>query len=101
MGGLKYNVAVRHPETLEAVVLKAGEEVPEWASGLISDEDLVSDGSAEEAPAGQGGPEKPAGNASTDEWAAYARAQGATDTDLAGDDGKPLGRDEIRAKYGD
>lgn len=43
---------------------------------------------------------EPAGNASTEDWAAYARTQGATDADLVDADGEPLGRDELRAKYG-
>ncbi|MFJ2619695.1 hypothetical protein [Glutamicibacter sp. NPDC087344] len=38
------------------------------------------------------GDEPPAGNASTDEWKAWAVAQGKTDEELAG-----LGRGEIRA----
>lgn len=45
-------------------------------------------------------PEEPAGNASTEVWAEFAKSKGATDADLVDDDGKPLGRDEIRAKYG-
>lgn len=39
--------------------------------------------------------EAPAGNASQETWATYARTQGATDADLDG-----LGRDELREKYG-
>jgi hypothetical protein len=45
-------------------------------------------------------PEEPAGNASTEAWAEFAKTKGATDADLVDSDGKPLGRDEIRAKYG-
>lgn len=41
----------------------------------------------------------PAGNASRDDWAAYARSVGATEDDLTGDDGQPLGRDAIRDTY--
>lgn len=44
-------------------------------------------------------PEEPAGNASTEVWVEFAKAKGATDADLVDDEGKPLGRDEIRAKY--
>lgn len=43
---------------------------------------------------------EPAGNASTEEWAAYAKTKGATDADLVASDGNPLGRDELRAAYG-
>ncbi|GAB2762048.1 hypothetical protein [Nocardioides pakistanensis] len=49
------------------------------------------------APSGDG---QPAGNASRDDWAAYAVSKGATDADLVDDKGEPLGRDEIKAKYG-
>lgn len=42
---------------------------------------------------------QPSGNASRDEWEAYARAHGATDEDLLGDDGEPLGRNELRDKF--
>lgn len=38
--------------------------------------------------------EKPAGNASGEAWAEYAKAQGKTDAELDG-----LGRDEIRALF--
>jgi hypothetical protein len=41
----------------------------------------------------------PAGNASRDDWVAYAKAQGATDADLVDADGNDLGRDELREKY--
>lgn len=44
--------------------------------------------------------EEPAGNASRDEWADYARSQGATDEDLVDEDSKDLGRDALREKYG-
>lgn len=45
--------------------------------------------------------DEPAGNASTEEWATYAReVKGATDEDLVDADGKPLGRDALRDKFG-
>jgi hypothetical protein len=43
---------------------------------------------------------EPAGNASRDDWVAFARLMGATDEDLVDDDGKDLGRDQLREKYG-
>lgn len=49
-----------------------------------------SDGVADDQPAGP-----PRGNASLEEWAAYAKSQGATDEDLAGQS-----RDQIREQYG-
>lgn len=42
---------------------------------------------------------EPSGNASTEEWANYARTKGASDADLLDDEGKPLGRDALRDKY--
>lgn len=44
--------------------------------------------------------EVPAGNAKREEWAAYALAHGASEDDLIDEDGKELGRDELRDKYG-
>jgi hypothetical protein len=61
--------------------------------------------SADDMPAGPPlipddlGTAEPAGNASREEWAAYARSKGATDEDLLDADGKPLGRDALRDKY--
>lgn len=44
---------------------------------------------------------EPAGNASRDDWAAYATTvKGAKPEDLLDGDGKDLGRDELREKYG-
>lgn len=47
-----------------------------------------------EAPVVGGDVPKPAGNAGLDEWAAYARSQGATDADLDG-----LSRNDVRDLY--
>lgn len=44
-------------------------------------------------------PAEPAGNASTEEWEAYARTRGAADEDLVDGDGKALGRDALRDKF--
>ncbi len=68
---MKYSVAVRHPETLEAVVLKAGEPVPEWASGLVQADDLDSPTEQPEEPDGA-----PSRSAKKDDWLAYAAQQG-------------------------
>lgn len=44
---------------------------------------------------------EPAGNASRDAWAEYAmKVKGAKPEDLLDTDGKDLGRDELRDKYG-
>jgi hypothetical protein len=45
-------------------------------------------------------PDEPAGNASREEWAVYARDfKGATDADLVDADGKELSRNELRDRY--
>ena len=44
---------------------------------------------------------EPAGNAGRDAWVAYAtKVKGAKDEDLLDADGKELGRDELRTKFG-
>jgi hypothetical protein len=44
---------------------------------------------------------EPAANASRARWEAFARTvKGAEDADLVGEDGKPLKRDELVAKFG-
>lgn len=58
-----------------------------------------SSSSSSSTPAARQPGEEPKGNASTEEWAAYAREKGATDDDLIVD-GKELTRDELKAKYG-
>lgn len=58
-GTLKHTLVVRHPETLVATPLRAGEPVPEWADGLVSSDDL--DGAGEKpAPSRGRGKAKPA-----------------------------------------
>lgn len=47
---------------------------------------------------GQG--EEPKGNASTEEWADFAKSKGATDADLVDEKGEPLKRDALKEKYG-
>jgi hypothetical protein len=44
--------------------------------------------------------EQPPGNAKRAEWAKYALKHGASKDDLLDEDGKALGRDELRAKFG-
>lgn len=51
-------------------------------------------------PAARAAGEEPKGNASTDEWIAFAREKGATDADLLDDDGNALGQKALREKYG-
>ena len=51
MPTLTDTTVVRHPDTLAPVVLTAGAEVPEWASGLVGDHLIAS---AEDVPAEAG-----------------------------------------------
>lgn len=44
--------------------------------------------------------EEPKGNASRDEWEAYAKSKGAAEEDLVDDKGEPLTRDALKEKYG-
>lgn len=71
----------------------------EWERYLEDSGRSASEGTEvpEEPPAG---PEQPAGNASADEWEAYARKLGASDADLLDEDGEPLGRNALRDKFG-
>lgn len=62
-------------------------------SGMVVEVESVE----EEPPAG---PVPPGGNASRDEWAAFARAKGATEEDLTDEDGNDLSRDELRTLFG-
>lgn len=94
-GVLRYTLVVRHPETSAPVALLEGQPVPDWASDLVHADDL--DGADPVAGGGQGAPIAPAGNASRDEWAAYAASEGAPEGETA--DGG-LTRDDLRAKYG-
>lgn len=44
--------------------------------------------------------EEPAGNATREDWANFAKSKGAADADLLDKDGKEIGRDALRDKYG-
>jgi hypothetical protein len=87
MAKLNSNTVVTHPETGAPAVLLSGEDVPDWAEGLIGDH-LIEDADEEL--------EKPAGNASLEAWATYV-----LESDQASEDEiKGLTRDELRDKYG-
>ena len=38
---MRASIAVRHPDTFEAVVLLAGSDVPEWAVDLVHPDDTI------------------------------------------------------------
>lgn len=75
----------------KGMVVKVDLLVPEASEPVV----------AEEEPKG---PEKtngkPAGNASRDDWAAYAASKGAPEEDTKPVDQGGLSRDDLRAKYG-
>lgn len=76
-------------------------EAPKASPHLDADVETASGGApvtpepVEEEPVAVEDVPVPRGNASLDEWAAYAKACGATDADLDG-----LGQRQIRDKYG-
>lgn len=88
------NTILAHSETGEPVVLLAGEDVPEWAEGLIG-EHLIE--GADEEP--EGG-EAPKGNASREDWAAYAASKGAPEDETRPVEEGGLKQTELRDKYG-
>lgn len=87
MAKLNSNTVVTHPETGAPAVLLSGEDVPDWAEGLIGDH-LIEHADEEL--------DKPAGNASLEAWTTYV-----LESDQASEDEiKGLTRDELRDKYG-
>ena len=68
---------------------------PSVAAGLLKHADHKKV-AAPEAPADDDAPQAPAGNASKEDWHAYALANGKTSADLDG-----LGQREIRALFQD
>jgi hypothetical protein len=93
MAKLNANTIVAHPKTGTPTVLLEGEDVPKWATSLIGDH-LLAEGPSEPTD------EAPAGNANRQEWADYARTQGASEDELKDPSEGGLGRDDLRAKYG-
>lgn len=92
---LTAGVLVRDPATAEIVWFgPSSGDVPEWVAEQAPGAHLWADEEpeAEDAPPAGGGPEeRPAGNASRDEWIKYAQANGYAVDALDG-----LGRDQIR-----
>lgn len=73
----------------------------EWDAYLAkSGKDVSPTAEVPQEPTEPTEPESPAGNASAEEWEAYARERGASDADLLDDDGEPLGRNALRDKFG-
>lgn len=69
---------------------KVGDAMPGAVIATAAEDETPEDEAAEEP--GEDG--LPKGNASRDEWAAYALGHGLTDSDV-----EPLNRDEIRAYF--
>lgn len=67
-------------------------------TGRSSSSSTSGSASTQQAPAKPEG--EPAGNASTEDWVAYAKSKGATDEDLKDEQGEPLGQKALREKYG-
>lgn len=87
-------------DDLRAAAAEHGFELVPVKTGPDESSAQGSQQSSPDAASSEHGPEQPAGNASTEKWVEYAKAQGATDADLIGADGQPLNRDELKAKYG-
>lgn len=87
---------LRHPDHKKAEAPKAGPTDEEVAAALeaarVADEEKAAAEAAALAAADEG--KAPAGNASKDDWHAYALANGKTSADLDG-----LGQREIRALF--
>ena len=116
---LAYSVIVRevepvHPDRPELGVnllreetFLAGQTLPGWAQKCVGDhvyeldeDDPDVDDQQADDPGQQGDgagdqTEAPSGNASTEEWAAYALSKGATAEQIDG-----LGRDQLREQFG-
>jgi hypothetical protein len=60
----------------------------------------TSSASSSPAPTPRKPGEEPKGNASTEEWEAYAKEKGAKAEDLLDDKAEPLSRDALKEKFG-
>lgn len=56
---LRYTRIVRHPETHQPTALVGGSELPEWADGLVHDDDMEGGRPARKAPAKPSGAKSP------------------------------------------
>jgi hypothetical protein len=80
MAKLSGNTIVAHPETAVPTVLLAGEQVPEWAEGLIGDH-LIANATDEEDeqapdPDGDDLPPTSGKGSGVEAWAKYADTNG-------------------------
>lgn len=107
MPTLSGNTVVAHPKTGAPTVLLAGDEIPEWAlsqepgkPGLIGDHLIAETQPADPGDPGDPGDQAPKGNATRDEWAAYATTKGAPEEDTRPVDEGGLKQTELRDKYG-
>lgn len=96
-GVLAYTLVVRNPETLEAVALLKGSEVPDWATDLV-DKGNLEDGKADKAPASDG--DKGYAGQSPDELKAEVEKRDLTVTGT-GKDGNVLKGDLVAALEAD
>lgn len=82
---------VLNPHTGGTTFLEAGQALPDWAGGLVGEHLLDGDPEVHLPPRREA-PPSPAGNASNEEWRAYATAIGIEPAAVA-----ELGREEIKA----
>lgn len=82
-------------------LFEAGTELPDWAEPLVG-KHVFHDSASEPEPVAENGQrdpgptdlEEPSRNASLEEWQEYARARGATDSEL-----EAAKRNDLRDKY--
>lgn len=91
MARLTANIAVRNPESGQIHFFSVGQEPPAWVE--VGDHILDSSSAPAVEPAGLD-EDRPRGNASRDEWAAYAQSLGIEVPEDAG-------REEIKALVDD
>jgi hypothetical protein len=75
------------------VSLLKGDDVPDWAKDQVGDHLLEGGAKQEDGSA-------PKGNASREDWAAYAKAKGAPDEETRSVEEGGLKQAELRDKYG-
>jgi hypothetical protein len=78
MGSLSSNTVLTHPETGVPVSLLKGQEIPDWAEGLVGDHlvDQVQPAAPAETPAVDEMPPTSGKGSGIEAWAGYANAKG-------------------------
>lgn len=80
MGSLADNTVLTHPETGVPISLLKGQEIPDWAEGLVGDHLIAQDQLATDtqatSPAGDEMPPTSGKGSGADAWAGYADRKG-------------------------